>query len=290
MFRISDFARLTRVSIRMLRHYDAIGLLAPARVDARTGYRYYAADQLPRLNRILALKDLGFPLDQIGPLLGDDVAIAELRGMLTLRGTALEQRVRADRMRLAQVEARLSAAEHGGRHPSRDIVLRQVPTQRMATIRRVVPTLGRPIERLFDEVEAYAARHRARASSSPLMLFHDALYREKELDIEVAVPVLRPCPASDGVAVRDVRGAPAMACAVFTGGYDQTGETVGTLRAWADAHDLTVEGAAREVYVRFGADGAEALRLPPSFLTDRQDRYVTEIQLPVSPRHPLRED
>src|SRR5918993_365536 len=65
MFGIGDFASYGRVSVRMLRHYDAIGLMPPAYVDPATGYRTYDAGQLSRLNRIVALKDLGFTLEPV---------------------------------------------------------------------------------------------------------------------------------------------------------------------------------------------------------------------------------
>ena len=68
MLKIGDFARLSQVSVVALRHYDEIGLLRPVKVDPFTGYRYYSTDQLPRLNRILALKDLGFSLEQIAAI------------------------------------------------------------------------------------------------------------------------------------------------------------------------------------------------------------------------------
>ena len=77
MLKIGDFSHLSHVSVRMLRHYDELGLLKPVQVDRFTGYRYYSIEQLPRLNRILALKDLGFSLDQITQLLAaDDVSEA----------------------------------------------------------------------------------------------------------------------------------------------------------------------------------------------------------------------
>ena len=57
MFSIGEFARHGRVSVRMLRRYDAIGLLRPACVDPATGYRFYQAGQLAELNRIIALKE-----------------------------------------------------------------------------------------------------------------------------------------------------------------------------------------------------------------------------------------
>src|SRR4051812_21515315 len=107
MFSIGDFARLGRVSVRMLRHYDAIGLLPPAAVDPSSGYRFYRADQLTRLNRVLALKDLGFTLQQVAAIVDEKVDPAELRGMLRLRRAQLEAEVAAGAARLATVEARL---------------------------------------------------------------------------------------------------------------------------------------------------------------------------------------
>jgi DNA-binding transcriptional MerR regulator len=75
----------------MLRHYDAIGLLGPARIDPDTGYRYYEADQLRRLNRVIALKELGLGLEQVAAILDDKVGIEELRGMLRLRQAQIEE-------------------------------------------------------------------------------------------------------------------------------------------------------------------------------------------------------
>ena len=66
MFKIGEFSKLSRVSVKALRHYDDMGLLRPAQVDRFTSYRYYALEQLPRLHRILGLKELGFSLEQIG--------------------------------------------------------------------------------------------------------------------------------------------------------------------------------------------------------------------------------
>ncbi len=111
MFKIGDFARIGRISVKTLHHYDDIGLLKPAHVDVATGYRYYTLDQLPRLNRILALKDLGFSLEQIASLLNEPLAVAELRGMLRLKRAELQRLVQAEQARLNRVEARLKQIE-----------------------------------------------------------------------------------------------------------------------------------------------------------------------------------
>src|SRR5690348_10624181 len=101
MFSIGDFAALGRVSVRMLRHYDALGLLRPAATDPLNGYRHYEADQLRRLNRIIALKDLGLTLAQVGDILDNKVTVQELYGMLRLRRAQLEAQVIDDKARLA---------------------------------------------------------------------------------------------------------------------------------------------------------------------------------------------
>src|SRR5512147_3281105 len=111
MFKIGDFSRLTQVSIKTLRYYDEIGLLKPAQIDRFTNYRYYTIEQLPRLNRILALKDLGLSLDQIGDLLKRDLPADQLRGMLMLRQAEIEQEMQAMHLQMRRVEARLKQIE-----------------------------------------------------------------------------------------------------------------------------------------------------------------------------------
>ncbi len=72
MIKIGDFSKLSRISIRMLRHYAETGLLAPEKIDPFTGYRYYSEAQLPIANRITALKDMGFGLAAIGEILAQN--------------------------------------------------------------------------------------------------------------------------------------------------------------------------------------------------------------------------
>jgi DNA-binding transcriptional MerR regulator len=284
MFRIGDFSKLTRVSIKMLRHYDDIGLLKPVRVDLATNYRYYSADQLPRLNRIIALKDLGFSLEQIAMLLDERLSTEELRGMLKLRRAEIAERLRIEQLRMAQIDARLRTIEHAEQHSLYDVVARKVAPQLMATIRQVVASPGEPISRLFDEVEAYSAHYQARAASGPLTIFHDPEYREEDLDVEVAVPITRVIPSTARVVVREVAGADQMACVVYTGGYARMGDVLHALLIWIEANGYAIAGELREVYLRFGADRADELRLPQAFLTDQPALYVTEVQIPIELR------
>src|SRR5580658_808999 len=134
MFSIGEFARHGRVSVRMLRHYDAIGLLRPASVDGVNGYRFYQASQLAELNRIIALKDLGFTLGQVQAILAEQISAAELRGMLKLRRAEIHAHIEAETARLARVQARLLTIEDEARVPVDGVVIKRLTPVRVAEL------------------------------------------------------------------------------------------------------------------------------------------------------------
>lgn len=279
MFKISDFSRFSRVSIKMLRHYDELGLLTPAYVDPSTNYRYYSADQLPRLNRIIALKELGFSLEQIAHLLDGGVSGDQLRGMLKLRREEIKQKLAEEEAKLARVETRLKQIDLESGPPPYDVLLRKVEPQKVATIREVVA--GEHISELFEEVEAYVARFGARAAAPPLMIYHDADYDEQQQDIEVVIPISAAVPTTDRVNVYELEGSAAMACVVHVGSYESMGRAFNLLLRWIEDNGYEITGAMRELYLRFGADNV-GYRLPDVYLSDKAAEFVTELQLPVS--------
>lgn len=280
MYRIGDFSRLTRVSVKMLRHYDELGLLRPACVDPSSSYRYYSAAQLSRLNRLIALKDLGFSLEQIAVLLDGELSSEELHGMLRLREAETTERIRQERRRLVQLRAHMLQIDQDA--PRHDVVLRAVPAILVASIRQIVPDLDAAATRLFDTLEMSVATRRARAPASPLLFYHDAEYRETQVDVEAAVPITAPFPAAD-LMVHELPAVGAMACVVYVGGYEHLTGALNTLLRWIDANGYAIDGPLREVYLRFGTDRAVEFSLPAMFLTDRPDEFVTELQLPVKP-------
>src|ERR1051326_6867155 len=126
MFKIGDFFRLSMVSIKALRYYDERGLLKPARVDEFTGYRYYAANQFARLNRILAMKDMGLSLEQIAHLLDKEPSPDQIRGMLRLKQLELKQQLKEGQERLERIESWLQAFDQEATLPIYDVVLKKV--------------------------------------------------------------------------------------------------------------------------------------------------------------------
>ena len=103
MLKIGDFSKLAHVTVKTLRHYAEMSLLKPIWIDRFTGYRYYALDQLPRLNRILALEDMGFSLEQIRELLDEEMTPIRLRNLFNEKQEELQRRLAAEKIRLDRV-------------------------------------------------------------------------------------------------------------------------------------------------------------------------------------------
>ena len=191
MFKIGEFSTLSRVSIKALRHYDDMGLLKPASVDRFTSYRYYAADQLPRLNRILALKDLGLSLEEIRRLLEEGLPAAELRGMLRIKQAELERHLAEEQARLGRVAARLQQIEEEDAMPTHEVIVKEAPSLRVASVRGIIPDYAAQAP-LWEELSAYLGQHGLKPNAACLTIYHDEDYRERDVDAEVCEPVDAP--------------------------------------------------------------------------------------------------
>jgi DNA-binding transcriptional MerR regulator len=281
MFKIGEFSRLSRVSVRMLRHYDQLGLLTPSQTDKFTGYRYYSADQLPRLNRILALRDLGFSLEQIAGMLDEDLSTDQLLGMLKLKRAEIEEQMQLEQQKLAQLEVRIRQMGESPKYGAYDVVLRDIEPQLAASYREVAPDDDR-IQQMFDMVEVYVAHYEgARADKPPFSIYYDDEYREKDVDAEVAVPLKYAIPESESIRVRQFPRLSNVACLVHVGEYSEIYQAYNALLAWIEANEYRMVGPIREVYLRYGADGLN-FELPRTYLGSDSNEYVTELQLSIS--------
>jgi DNA-binding transcriptional MerR regulator len=259
VFSIGDFAAVGRVSVRMLRHYDAIGLLTPAYTDPATGYRYYRADQLRRLNRVIALKDLGLSLEKIGRILDDKVSVEELHGMLRLRRAQLEAQLAADAERLAGVEGRLRMIEEEGRMSTEDVVLKQVAAARVAELSGVAasyegvditPVIGPLYPELMCRLETAKL-----APSGPPIAYYVAAPGEDADGQAVMVHAGIEVPAETGAGydfdVVDLPGIASAATIVHRGAMDEAGRSFQILARWIDDNGYRPVGYAREVCLEF---------------------------------------
>jgi len=276
VFKIGDFSRLTRVSMKTLRHYDDIGLFKPAQVDRFTGYRYYTFDQLPRLNRILVLKGLGFSLDDIQQMIDGDLDSGELRGMLRLRRAQLQRQADDALEKLQQIEIRLKQIEQEGNMPPIDVLLKQVEPLTVAGAREVVPSPAQMRDRCIALDKAACELIAEAGLKTDRISF--ALYysgEETGIDVEMAYVVNVESPDKLPAPSRNSRvhvlPAATVAYAVYTGSYDDfgaVGQIHGALHKWIAENGYQTASPSREYYLR-----------PPSGANDPQG--VMEIQYPV---------
>ena len=270
MIRIGDFSKFSRVSVKTLRFYDEMGLLKPIEVDRFTGYRYYEFDQLPRLHRILALKDLGFSLEEIGRLLEEDLSVEQMRGMLKLRQAEIRQRVEEEAARLERVELWLRQIEQEDSMSKYDVVIKKVEPIKVASVRGVVPTP--PDQRsLWDELMGYLNQQGARMIGPPMAIYHDKEFKERDWDIEVSMPITDEITPNKSVKVHNLPAVETMACVVHTGPFATIGEAYDAIAKWVDQNGYHIVGPGREINLRL-----------PERLGDQNDpNTVNEIQFPV---------
>jgi len=193
LYKIGDFSRISRVTVRTLRYYDEIDLLKPVQVDQATGYRYYSIEQLTRLNRIVMLKDIGLSLDDVRELLRDDSSVDHIRQLLQVKKTEIQERLTLDTRRLRQVEGWLDQVDREGTVPPVSYLQRiSVPELRVIS-KREFGTYQETTDKLYYELTQqldHQSNEKGVRVTGPLMgLFYDDEYKEKDADIEIAFPV-----------------------------------------------------------------------------------------------------
>lgn len=269
MFGIGHFAQVAQVSVRTLRHYGDVGLLIPAAVDPITGYRSYSADQLPALNRILVLKDLGFTLAEIGELIERGVSNDELVAMLRVRQLDAQRTAEAEQRRLAHMAARIEILTGVPEMSDSDaaVVVKSLDPVRVAVCS--VPADGFDVDfaPLFAELypQLFAELDRLNVvPAGPTYGLYDARSDDR-IDVMAGVVVAPEVEIdSEVVSVRDLPPAERAATLVHTGSMATVMNSFALLDGWIAAAGETAQTFGREVYHE----------CPPG---DQSD-WVTELQ------------
>ncbi|HEU5100538.1 MAG TPA: MerR family transcriptional regulator, partial [Roseiflexaceae bacterium] len=275
MFKIGEFSKLAQIPVATLRYYDQVGLLKPVEVDRFTGYRYYSAGQLPRLHRILALKGLGFSLEQIATVLDEGLTPEQMRGMLRLRHAQISQQLADMHGQLVEVEARLRQIERENQLSTHDVILKQVDPLLVASIRAILPSHS-AVGALFGEVYQAIGAHVGDAlgphpedGGQTLVLCYDTEFKETEVDGAAAFLLRRRVPERGRMRVHELPAA-TMAATVHRGSYNSIGEAHEAVLTWIEANGYRIVGPDRELNLYHSM---------PIRLDDPS--YITEIQYPV---------
>jgi DNA-binding transcriptional MerR regulator len=273
MFRIGEFSQIAQVPGSLLRYYDEIGLFKPAHIDQWTGYRYYSAKQLPRLHRILALKELGLTLEQVARLVDEEVSAAEIRGMLTLKKAQVEQTLHEEMTRLRSLEARLQQIDAPA-SSSFDIVLKSVPSQGYLALREVLPDANTALGIMRELVQSLPKHTKPEQLGYFTTVVHSESLESDRLDIELGAIFSGARDMTVRLAnqrllqVRHLPEVASMATVVRVGGFEQNCQSYGAIGLWVENNGYRISGPGREVLIQ-----------PPR--TQQLEEMITEIQFPV---------
>lgn len=256
MFRIGDFSKIARVSGRLLRYYDSIGLLSPKRIDPSTGYRHYEAGQLARLNKILALKELGLSLDQVARMLDGDISAEEIRGMFLLKKAELERALAEEAQRLRNVEARLAELDEGGGASGElDVLAKTVAAQPFLAYRQSFSDFPSALAAI-EEVSRHAGRRIPNRKRGPLTVVAHADFEEDHLDLELGFALTDDdireiaLPSLARLALAELPEEPLVASTIRAGPVRDSHIAYAALGRWMEANRCEIAGPCREVFLK----------------------------------------
>jgi DNA-binding transcriptional MerR regulator len=274
MLNAGAFARLAGVSVRTLHHYDELGLLKPAEVDTRTGYRRYTMLELPRLHRILALRDLGLSLSEIQGIIDDEISVEELRARLRSLQAEATERIGAESERIIRVEARIAQLEAENEPPPYDIVVKRLEAKRLAVLRDATDafgheTLGPIFERLFPNLYARVDRGGLQPAGPAVALYFDRPDPNTPIEVVAGVPIDTDDPPSHELEILDLPEVPRAASTIHRGSMGRVVAGYEAILRWAEQTGARPDGYGREVYL--DCDG-------------EPETWITELQLALDPR------
>jgi DNA-binding transcriptional MerR regulator len=259
MFSIGEFSKLGRVTVDTLRHYDALGLLKPAKVDPFTGYRYYSARQLMSLNRILALKEIGFSLEEIARILQEELTSDQLRGMLKAQLIRAASEIQSAQARRGRVLARLNYLNLEDTMPAYEVTLKPFEKHTIAAIRENVPTIEQMPQRcskMFDTIAQWMSENGLPFGPS-LTIYHNETYTRENIDTECAFIIPNPAAAKTArpdqrIAVRQMEATPLVASTIVTDDFykkvDGLTPAYNAIAQWIEENGYKIVGVPRELF------------------------------------------
>ncbi|GCF95720.1 MerR family transcriptional regulator [Enterococcus florum] len=267
MLKIGEFSKLAHVSIRMLRHYDEIGLLHPKKIDDESGYRYYEAHQLEQLERILMLKELTFSLKEIKRILTEGPE--DFKRELIEKSKEIQTEIEKDQQRLEMIERRILQIDLPREYC---IEVKTVPAFFGVSLRGTIPTFYHEGS-MWETFHALLAKQEIQISPqvpNNATIFHDQKYEEGSIDIEVVYAIEHLISVQQPLQVREFPELPLVGSIQVEGNYHQLPEAYHAFASWLENHpEYEMSTTTRQVSF-----------VGPEETEDPED-YFTEIQIPL---------
>jgi DNA-binding transcriptional MerR regulator len=268
MYRIGLFSKIGRVTVKALRFYEAEGLIEPRHIDPVTGYRYYDSNQLPRIHKIVALKQCGFSIPDIRQIVNGKNVTA----LFAERKRRLEAEARTANERLSSINSYIDSlgAEASMRY---QVVVKDLPSVVVYGMRTVVQSYDSYFElmpRIGAEIMAYNPGLRCRDDPPYcFVMYHDGEYKDRDIDIEFCEAVYEAGIDTPNLTFKAIERVPAAACVLHKGPYTDLRYAYAAVYKWIDDNDYIPSDNPRESYI----DGI--------WNGDDPSEWLTEVQVPI---------
>lgn len=271
MLKIGEFSKLSHVSVRMLRHYDEIGLLHPQRVDPITGYRLYGEEQLFTAGKINVYRGMGFGLTAIAGLL-HEADPQKLRAMLERQQESLREQSEEMSQMLHRIKLAIAQLGEESTMANYDVTIKEIAPRYVASVRDILESYNYE-GRLWHYMMKETADQNLTPANPCLAfgIFHDAEYKERDVDVEIQMTVEGNYHDTEHVRFK-TEPAVCVASAIHYGSYETISDASAALAAWVEKNGYQMCGVMFNVY-----------HVSPHE-TQNPDELVTEVCIPVKRR------
>lgn len=266
LLQIGEFARLTNLPVRTIRYYGDLGLLPPAEVDPSSGYRKYRIDQVERVAQLVALKDIGMSLEEIGLILDDRLDDRAFRDLLATKVDHLERENERISEQLQRARARLAQLTLKLEKPMAEVTIKTTEETTIAFVRAQIGGVEE-IAPLFPKL--FSAVDPADGRGPGGNIYHHFSDDGTSIDIEAVLPVSADYEAAAPAATRVIPPVK-VASLMHHGAFNRLHEAHAALLGWVEDNGWQVAGPAYEWNL---------VCTPP--VTQDDESYVTEVQVEV---------
>lgn len=268
MFKISDFSKLTQVSCRMLRYYDEMGLLKPAEVDKFSGYRLYSANQISRLKKIIALRDVGFLVAEIAVILEEQDENV-LRAYMEKKQKEVVETIESESKKLKNLEKILNSLGTKEIDMNYEVTLKALPAYNVVSLREFIPSYWNEGEQ-WEKLDVFIKKEKIPCCNFDFTIYHDQEYKENRIDVEIVAQVEKLGRDKEGFTFRRVEPVPCAASIMITGGLENIAPAYQYFSEWLEKNNYELSGTSRQI-----------LHRGPYNEKDPKN-YLIEIQIPIN--------
>lgn len=248
MFKIGDFSKLSKVSVRMLRYYDEVGLFKPAKIDDFTDYRYYSAKQISEISLIVSLRDMAFKVADIAVFM-EEKSEEKLQDILKVKSEEIRNNIRTEEIRLEKINSVIRNIKKERVNMNYNVTLKSLPSYKVISLRDTIPAYDAE-GMLWARLSEYLMTKNISCSGIAYATYHDVGYKEGEVDVEVVMGIDKLLKDENGFVFKETEAVEQAASILVPGDYSNIAEAYNFLANWIEDNGYSMSGNPRQVAIK----------------------------------------